>query len=106
MLTALVFHWIVSTSHAQTEDLASNYTTPTKKLAEADYPVFSDDLPLDGLELAAQRQLKHFAKMSLSGTIRMGGTKYPLIKAKQSLESFLQLTQKFKACRSLGTPLP
>lgn len=100
MLTLLAFHWLVNVAHADDFNAAAaSYTTPTKKLAVADFPTFSDDQALDGFELAAKRQLDHFANRSLNGTIALGGTKYPLKKAKASLEVFLQLVGIFKACK-------
>src|SRR5665213_1257162 len=100
MLIAMVLSSLMSsTTWARGEAVvATAYTTPTKKLAVADYPMFSDDLSLDGFELAAQRQLDLYNTQTLDGTIEMGGTKYPLSKAKASLEVFLQLTATYKLC--------
>ncbi|MGZ3721455.1 MAG: MltA domain-containing protein, partial [Bdellovibrionales bacterium] len=100
MLTAIAINLLIATSWAQDSDfLKTNYTTPTKKLSVAEFPMFSDDLGLQGFELAANRQLDRFQNKDLTGTIALGGVNYPLTKARSSLEVFLQLTGAFKACK-------
>jgi membrane-bound lytic murein transglycosylase A len=100
MLLALVFLF-GSHAHAQFEVDATNYTTPLKKMAPAEYPRFSDDLDLADLEIAIHRQLVRFQSKSLTGTINMGGHKYPLKLAKDSLDVFMQLVTNFKSCATI-----
>ncbi len=97
MLLAVLFV-LNSFAHAQLEIDATNYTTPLKQIAPAEYPRFSDDLDLADIETAIQRQLVRFQSKSLVGTITMGGHKYPLKLAKTSLDVFMQLVANFKSC--------
>lgn len=94
MITALVFSLLAAFS-AHAED----FTTPTKLLAGKDYPMFTDDEQLSGLDVAIQLQIDHYKTKDLSGTITMGGTKYPLTKMRDSLQAFLTLISEFKICR-------
>jgi membrane-bound lytic murein transglycosylase A len=83
---------------AQRNLFSRDFTTPTELLATHDYPVFSDDYDFRDLETAIARQLKRFANQDLSGSITLGGHKYPLSKAPQSLNAFKQLIKDFQSC--------
>lgn len=86
---------------AQEQDFfKSSYVTPTRQLAIAEFPKFTDDYDLVDMELAAQRQLDHFNGRNLSGTIELGHQKFPLTKAVTSLQLFLKLIGQFKACKT------
>ena len=98
MLGALAFSLVFSASaHAQFHP--NNFTTPTRMLSASEFPTFSDDLELAGLKAAANDQLVAFVAKDLSGTIRMGGKKYPLSKTKTSLVVFLQLIGAYQSCK-------
>lgn len=56
-------------------------------------------MDLEGFKLAADRQLDLWVRKGLSGTISLGGADYPVTKARDSLEFFLQMIDDFKACR-------
>jgi membrane-bound lytic murein transglycosylase A len=99
MLTAMVLSSLITSARASDTAAAPSFTTPTKQLSLAQYPTFSDDLELDGFELAAKRQLDLYSQNGLSGTIELGGTKYPTTKARDSLQVFLQLVAQFKVCK-------
>lgn len=75
-----------------------DYSTPTRKLKLSEYPVFSDDQALVGMQTALSRQLDRFSQKDLSGRITLGGRAYPLRLARLSLKRFQQLTADFKAC--------
>ena len=74
------------------------FTTPTRLARADEIPKFVDDLDLDWMELALQRQLKHYSRLKLQGTIRYGQDEYPLSQVKESLEHFLVLTNNYKTC--------
>lgn len=102
MLTAIALTWALAQSGWALDGAiqAENYSTPTKLLNSGNFPLFADDLDLQGFELAAARQLERFKIKDLSGEINLGGKNYPLIKARTSLEVFLQLAGAYKACKN------
>ena len=96
MISALILATFLSPPlHATTTD----YTTPTKLLKPSEYPIFTDDLELQGLADAAKLQLEFYKTADLSGTITMGGKAYPLTRARDSLKVFLRIADDFKYCR-------
>lgn len=105
MLVALSFVLsMIHPLHAQEDDYAlKDYTTPTRQLTVTEYPQFNDDLELAELATAARLQLQRFKTVDLSGTIELGGVKYPLKNAQKSLELVLELVDQFKTCRLVGT---
>lgn len=95
-LGAFVFTLGAAAQDLQVE--ARNYTTPTRKMKPAEYPTFDDDYDFRDLEIAIGRQLRRFANKDLTGTIRLGGRRYPLAKAARSLQAFRQLIKSFEVC--------
>ena len=75
-----------------------HFKTPTKKLAERDYPFFRDDIDFVRMEVAISRQLAHYKKFPVSGTIKFGKTSYPLKHVTKTLQSFLELSEQARAC--------
>lgn len=84
-------------AHANVESLR-DYSTPTRKLKAAEYPVFSDDRDLEGIQTALSRQLTRFAQKDLAGRITLGGRAYPLQLAPATLKRFQRLVRDFVHC--------
>jgi len=81
-----------------TQLYAQNLVTPTQRLQQTIQ--FEDDLDLENMELALQRQLQAFRRRAPQGTIRFGSTNYPAAKLRESVEHFLVLVGETKQCLS------
>lgn len=77
---------------------ARDFVTPTRKLSIDEYPYFSDDKQLAGMEDAIERQLKRFQTKDLTGRISLGGKFYPLKRTVSSLKVFKSFIQEHKDC--------
>ena len=76
------------------------YNTPTRLLKPEEWPNIVDDLGYEGMDIAITRQLSRFNKMNLSGKyIRLGGKKYSLTKAPESLEKFQRYVRRYYRCQ-------
>lgn len=76
--------------------LAQVQVTPTRKITEA--LEFSDDLSLENLELALDRQLVNFSRRPMTGKIRYGGKVYPRTILKDSAEEMRRIVRETRAC--------
>ncbi len=76
----------------------ADYVTPTQLVPLADWPSLVDDLNLEGMELAIERQIKRYKQKSLSGTIKLGNNVYSQKQALKSLEKFFEYVQDYKLC--------
>lgn len=71
-------------------------TTPTVRLHQS--VSFADDMMFENLDLAIERQLKSFAQVGLSGTVKFGTKTYPKTVLKDSLLLLKEITLKTKVC--------
>ena len=78
--------------------IGDKFITPTELVPKSEWPIVSDDLDFNGLELALSRQLKRFSKIDLSGSIVLGDETYPLTRAKDSLQKFKLLIGEYRYC--------
>ena len=77
------------------------YNTPTRLLEPEEWPRIVDDLDFEGLDLAITRQLKRFSRMQLYGKyIRLGGRKYSLEQAPESLKEFRKYVSRYFRCQN------
>lgn len=76
----------------------TGYVTPTQKVAESKWPNLLDDLDLEGMDLAIERQVKRYKQKSLSGTIKLGNDVYSQRQALKSLEKFYEYVQSYRRC--------
>jgi membrane-bound lytic murein transglycosylase A len=79
-------------------------TTPTRRLDEAEYPDFTDDLDFENMELALERQLLRFQQRNLDGEILFGTDRYPLQHVADSLARFLVHVRSIQNCLRRGKP--
>lgn len=70
--------------------------TPTTRVQEA--MVFDDDLDFNLLDKAINRQLEHYSRKPLTGTIRFGTLNYPKTVLKDSLLELQALVNKAQEC--------
>lgn len=89
-LTIILAFTVSLSAFAQTQ------TTPTKA---ATTPVeFTDDMDLENLELALDRQLESFQKAPLTGKIRYGSKIYPRSILKDSAEDMRRIVRETRSC--------
>lgn len=74
------------------------YVTPTRRLAETEYPEFTDDLDFVNMEIAIERQLKRYKDRRMSGEIVLGKDTYSLRTIADSLKKFQTLMHRYKLC--------
>lgn len=71
--------------------------TPTKKIQQT--MSFSDDLDLEHLELAINRQIESYDKRGgLKGTIKFGSETYPRSILRDSLVLLNEISQRYRSC--------
>ena len=76
------------------------YNTPTRLLKPEEWPRIMDDLSYEGMDVAITRQLRRFQRMKLEGKyIRLGGKKYPLTDAPESLKQFRRHLSRYFRCQ-------
>jgi membrane-bound lytic murein transglycosylase A len=80
-------------------DRPVRFETPTKKIIQSEWPLLTDDLDFEGLDIAIDRQLKRYRQIDLSGKIILGGDAYNLTIVKKSLQKLLSLVGSYKKCR-------
>jgi membrane-bound lytic murein transglycosylase A len=74
------------------------YVTPTRRLAETEYPEFADDLDFTNMEIAIERQLKRYNERRMSGEIKLGNDTYSLRTVADSLKKFQTLIHRYRLC--------
>ncbi len=75
--------------------------TPTEKYSQS--LSFSDDLELEHLELAIERQIQSYDKRGgLKGTIKFGSDTYPRSILKDSLVLLNEISQRYRRCLSMA----
>jgi membrane-bound lytic murein transglycosylase A len=95
MKILLIFCFLASSAFAVQE------VTPTRRINQS--LAISDDLDLENLQLAIERQLRSYARRGgLKGTIRFGTDTYPRSVLQESLETLRLITRNFEACLSEG----
>lgn len=72
--------------------------TPTVLLTLGEWPKVTDDLDLEGMELAIDRQLIKFSRITQGSSIRLGHITYGYSVFKKSLEAFLKEIRAAKSC--------
>jgi membrane-bound lytic murein transglycosylase A len=72
--------------------------TPTVLLTAEEWPTIQDDLSLEGMELAIDRQLVKFARVTNGSPIKLGHITYEFKVFKKSLEVFLRDVRATKEC--------
>ncbi len=81
----------------------SVYVTPTRRISEAEYPVFEDDLEFENLETALDRQLKRYRERQMSGEIVFGADRFQLRTIVDSLRLFQSFIRRYKRCIAGGS---
>lgn len=77
-------------------------TTPTVRLNQS--VVFSDDMNLENLDLAIERQMAVYNRAGLSGTIKFGTKTYPKSVLKDSLVLLQDIAKRTRACLKANNP--
>lgn len=80
---------------------AEMQTTPTRQVWQSLH--FSDDMDLENLELALDRQLENFNRATLTGRIRYGTKVYPRLILKESAEEMRRLARETRSCLRVST---
>jgi membrane-bound lytic murein transglycosylase A len=75
---------------------ANLLTTPTREVWQS--LRYEDDMDLNNLELALDRQLESFARAPLTGRIRFGGQVFPRTILKDSAEELRRIVRETRAC--------
>lgn len=76
----------------------TSMNVPAVKLRADDSPMLTDDLELEGIELALKRQKAAFKRNSLKGTLTIGGKTLRLNVIEKTLKNFEKEVKRLKKC--------